>query len=100
MVKEAYEVSIAPRKKKVKLHAEMFMTDGMPDNSRMLERGMHLNDLALQAMAESEKDSSLNILSRDQKTYINKVHLPQCEECRKRFEAIRLKQARQKEMIM
>ena len=101
MSKEIYEAPMASRKKKIKFHLEMFRTDGVPDSSLILERGMHLNDLALQAFAESEKDYSLeDILSHDQKTYIEKVHFPQCEECRKRFEAIRLKRARQKEMII
>ena len=100
MTKEVHEVPIAPRKKRIKLHAEMFMTDGMPDMSLLLERGMHLNNLALRAFVESEKDSSLNILSHDQEAYIKKVHLPQCVECKKRLDSVRLQQAQQEEIPM
>ncbi|OGN27870.1 MAG: hypothetical protein A2941_00805 [Candidatus Yanofskybacteria bacterium RIFCSPLOWO2_01_FULL_49_17] len=86
-------------KKRIKFHPEMFKTDGVPDNVLMLERGMHLNELALRAFVEGEKKDELDqLFSRNQRVYIERVHLPHCLECRKRLEAIRLEKAEPDEL--
>lgn len=95
----SFESPTIERKKKFKLHPEMFKTDGFPEQGLILERGVHVNDVALRAFVQAEKEDTLDrIFSRNQRAYIEAVHLPQCQECRKRLESIRLEEAEPQEI--
>ncbi len=87
------------RKKEMKFHPELFMADGIPDNSLILERGPHLNNTALEAYKKITKgEIGDDIFSRDQLLYIEKVHFPHCQDCRKRFDDIGMEKADQQEI--
>ena len=74
------------RDKKLKFHPDMFKDrDGIPQNSMILEKGLHINDIGLKALIEDPDGERL--FNNSQYGYI-KLHLDMCKDCLKSFHSL------------